>query len=154
MQAANHLHGRPTDNNFFWCMCMLPYAGSLSPVSQPLMSGFFGQLQVPVLACAGGCHACAYALFLPTRVQLQPILPPRLVGRPVQPVLVACHANVMRTAAGKQDAAGRVLLPAGPGTQAGLDAVVPVYAMPDRGAGTSRWGASLAGSKVATTLGS
>jgi hypothetical protein len=47
-----------------------------------------------------------------------------------------------------------VLLPAGPGTQAGLDAVVPVYAMPDRGAGTSRWGASLAGSKVATTLGS
>jgi hypothetical protein len=30
----------------FWCMCMLPYAGSLSPVSLPLMSGFFGQLQV------------------------------------------------------------------------------------------------------------
>lgn len=101
-----------------------------------------------MLACAGGCHACAYALLLPTRVQLQPILPPRLVGRPVQPVLVACHANAMRAAAGKQDAAGRVLLPAGPGTQAGLGAVVPVYAMHDRGACTRRRSASLASSML------
>jgi hypothetical protein len=54
----------------------------------------------------------------------------------------------MRAAAGKQDAAGWVLLPAGPGTQAGLDAVVPVYAMPDRGAGTRRRSASLASSKL------